>query len=127
MSYKVKYFPKKVSISYSYEIHKDDLRSAFLDITETADIRNLEYIVHDFSKVTKFEYEIPKDFLKKAKIITQFCSNWNADIKVIAIAKNENIKKIFNKTIENRDVVIWEHFLFCDIQELKEWEKKTLN
>jgi tRNA-dihydrouridine synthase len=126
MSYEIKYYQKKVNIIYSGKVRKVELTNAFIEMTENANIMKLELIVHDFSLVSNFESKNMEDFSKKAKTLTQFSTNWNADIKVAAISNNEKIRSLFTEIIEIRDIVIWEHFLFYNIKEMKKWEVNSI-
>lgn len=122
MNYQINYFKEKVVIKYHKNVVKDELKFAFLDITEIADFEILKYIVHDFSTVESYVNTNVENYIEKANLITHFYATWNTNIKIITIATNTEIRTMFSEIIKNSKKLIWEHFLFENWDSVQNWK-----
>lgn len=114
MSFIINFSKKKVTATFNNKVEENEITDAFLQIVESVDIKKLDYIVLDFTDI--ISYVIPKDYMNILKTITHFSTTWNAEIDVIVIATNPEIRVVVNGIIKHNEEFNWEYHLFEDIE-----------
>ena len=112
MSFKINFLDNKVIATFSNEVHKDDIRNAFLYVVENGNIKKLKHIIFDYTITT--EYSIPEDFLETVQVFTKFSQTWNTNINAITVATNENLRFVSKEVIKNSQKLdlLWNYILF---------------
>lgn len=119
MSFDIKINSKIATIHFKNEVKENEIKHAFIELTEQFSISKLNAIVLDFIDITS--YQIPHNYLEILKMITLFSENWNSTIKVAAIATNSNIRTVVSEIIKRKDEFKWEYRLFDDRKKVDEW------
>lgn len=116
MSFEIQFRKDNTLITYGDIVKKNDMKNAFLKVTETVCFENLKFIIHDFSQTISFS--IPDNYLEEERIITKFSTYWNPNITIIAIATNKNIESLFSGIIKYGKDLTWEYLLFNNWKEV---------
>lgn len=115
MSYILNFSNKKVITTFSNDVKEGELTAAFLEIIDTINIKEINHIIFDFSKAIDYSY--PKDYMTKVKVVTQFSTAWNANINMIFVATNKQVRHMVNGFMNHYDDLKWKYHLFENINE----------
>lgn len=119
MSFKIEIANKQALIRFNNEVKENEIKNAFIELTEQISIKDLTAIILDFSTISS--YTIPHNYLETLKMITLFSETWNATIKVAVIATHINIRIVVSEIIKRSAEFKWEYNLFEESAAAFEW------
>ncbi len=115
MPYKINILKKRVLVTFDDTAAKKEITNAFLEIVETIDIKELNYIIFDCSKV--INYVLPADYLWRGKLITKFSESWNPNITILCVATNPEIRFMASAFVNISEQLKWNYKLFKNLNE----------
>ena len=121
MPYKINILDKKATATFNDTAAKHEITNAFLEIVDTVDVKELNFIIFDCSKVVN--YSIPADYIWRVKVLTRFSESWNENITIIFVATNSEIRYMVKTYIDRSDLK-WDYHLFENLEQLNEWFDK---
>lgn len=119
MSYNIDFIKNKAIITFSETAEENEITHAFLEVVDTIDIKKLNCILFDCTKV--INYAIPADYMSRVKVVTKFSTAWNSDVHIIFIATNSEIRYMAEGFINHSEDLKWKYYLFdnlADVQKL---------
>lgn len=119
MSFTIEILGERAITTFSNSVEENEIKNAFIKITEIASIEKLNYIIFNFTDITS--YTIPKDYMNIVKIVTHFSSEWNKDIKALTVATHPNIRAITTEIIKHNNELNWEYLLFDNLVDAYNW------
>ena len=117
MSFTLKFYAKKVIVTFSNIVKNLELTNAFIEIIETVSIKKLSFIVFDFTNI--HSYSIPDDYMERVKFVTHFSASWNSNIDIIFIATNPDVRHLATAYINHKDNLKWNYYLFKNMETAK--------
>lgn len=117
MSYTLDFYPKKVIATFKNTVELLEISKAFFEVIETVSIINLNNLVFNLTDITS--YTIPDNYIERLKLNTQFSTSWNANITVVFVTTNSEIKHMvtgFMNHSQSNDDVQWQYHLFKDME-----------
>jgi hypothetical protein len=115
MSFKIDFLGKKIIATFSKDLKEGELTTAFIEIVDTINIKEVNHIIFDCSKALDYNY--PSDYMTRTKVITQFSTAWNADVKVIFVATNLQVRQMALGLVNHYDDLEWTYHLFENISD----------
>jgi len=115
MSFKIDFLEKKIVVTFSKDLKEGEITTAFLEIIDTINIKEVDHLIFDCSKALDYSY--PIDYMTRIKVLTQFSIEWNADINVIFVATNLQVRHMVKGLINHYDDLKWKYHLFKDISD----------
>lgn len=122
MNYKIDFLDTDIFVSFN-DLKEDEIIDAFIEITDTIDIKKIKNIIFDCTNATN--YTSPKNYLKKAKIVTLFSVEWNSKITIVFVATNPIVRKMVSDFINHKDILKWKYMLFDDLDQALSWLKEN--
>ncbi len=119
MSFTIKILKESAIATFSNSVEENEIKNAFIKVTESVSIEKLNYIIFDYSNITS--YTIPKDYINTLKMVTHFSTNWNRNIKAVTVATNKNIRTAVTEIMKHNKDLKWEYHLFEDLDVALKW------
>ncbi|MCF6280019.1 MAG: hypothetical protein L3J14_06695 [Flavobacteriaceae bacterium] len=123
MGYTLNILGKKAFITFDDTAEENEITNAFLEVVDIINIRKLNYIIFDCTNV--INYAVPADHMARVKVVTHFSTAWNANITIIFIATNSEIRFMATAFINHNEDLKWNYMLFEDLNETLKWCDKN--
>lgn len=114
MSYTIDYKDSKVLVTFDEDLKEGEITTAFLEIVDVIDIKDIKHIIFDCSRAKNYTY--PKDFKTRVQVVTRFSTSWNSNINIIFVATNPQVIYMVNGFINHDDDLKWKYHLFENLE-----------
>ncbi|PHR72243.1 MAG: hypothetical protein COA67_05405 [Lutibacter sp.] len=123
MGFKINFIDKKTVATFSKDLKEGEITAAFLEIVDTINIKEINHMIFDCSKAV--DYTSPKDYMTRVKVVTQFSTAWNADINMLFVATNTQVRQMVTGFMNHYDDLKWKYHLFEKISEAHDFCDKN--
>lgn len=110
MSFNLDFLDDKAIATFNEDLKEGEITTAFLEIVDTINIKELKHIIFDCSKAK--DYTFPKDYMTRVKVVTHFSTTWNENINIIFVSTNPQVIHMVNGFINHDDDLKWKYHLF---------------
>lgn len=123
MSFKIDFLDSKVIATFSEDLKEGEITTAFLEIVDTIDIKEISHIIFDCSKA--IDYAFPKDYMTRVKVVTHFSTAWNSNVNMIFVTTNSQVKYMVTGFMNHDEDLKWTYHLFENLKEALDWCDKN--